>query len=122
MGSIRTVQEVQRDQINKCVDAVCDRFVSAVRPIYGSDNRKLATHIGSATLLKVGGTPVIAVAAHIVDECKHTSLYIAGEAKLVPLEATFEATARPPGGRKNDRYDSRLVSNISDGDSDGAKL
>jgi hypothetical protein len=105
MGGIKTVQEAERDRINECIDAVCDRFGGAVRPVYGSDDRKLATHIGSATLLKVGGTPLIVTAAHVIDESEHGALYVAGETHLVPIEASFEITGRPPGGRKEDRYD-----------------
>jgi len=107
MGSIKTVQEAERDRIGESIDAVSDQFGGAVRPVYGSDDRKLATHIGSATLLKVGGTPLIVTAAHVVDENEHTALYVAGEKHLVPIEASFEITGRPPGDRKEDRYDSR---------------
>jgi hypothetical protein len=105
MGSIKTVQEAERDRIGESIDAVSDQFGGAVRPVYGSDDRKLATHIGSATLLKVGGTPLIVTAAHVVDENEHTALYVAGEKHLVPIEASFEITGRPPGDRKEDRYD-----------------
>jgi hypothetical protein len=105
MGGIKSVQEAERDRINECIDVVCNRFESAVRPVYGSNDRKLATHIGSATLLKLGGTPLIGMAAHVVDENKHTALYVGGETHLIPIEASFEITSLPPGGRNEDRYD-----------------
>jgi len=105
VGKIKTVQEATRDRINECINAVCDRFGSAVRPIYGSDDRRLATHIGSAILLKVHGTPLIITAAHVIDVNEQMALYVAGTKCLVPLEATFTITGRPPSGRTDDRYD-----------------
>lgn len=103
MGKIKTVQEATRDRINECINAVCDRFGSAVRPIYGSDDRRLATHIGSAILLKVHGTPLIITAAHVIDVNEQMALYVAGTKCLVPLrQLSLSRVARRAAGRTTD--------------------
>jgi hypothetical protein len=105
MSAIKTPQDAMRARIHECIASIRAHFRGAVRPIYGSNDRGLAVHIGSCTLLDVGGTRLVLTAAHVIDDSEFTNLYIAGGDKLVVLEADFMATTPPGGDRQKDRHD-----------------
>lgn len=108
MATIKTQQEIYAEVISERRDQAKAKFGGAIRPIYGSTETGQPDHIGSCTLLKVGGGSQLLTAAHVIDMNEQSTLYIAGETKLVALEADFFATNKPEGNRDNDKYDFAL--------------
>jgi hypothetical protein len=90
--TIKRPQEIFGERVDECVNAAKDKFETAVRPIYGSNDLARPEHIGSSTLLRINYVPHLLTAAHVVDWNKHTSIYVAGENNLVEIEANFFST------------------------------
>lgn len=82
-------------------------FKPAVRPIYGSQDGRRLTHIGTCLLLEIDGTRVLSTAAHVADQLAWTSLSVGGLIGTHPVELTgkFRATTPPAGDRRLDRLD-----------------
>ena len=93
----RTLQEIE------------ERVQLAVCPIYGLDPCEKPFQVGSAILFTVATCSFLVTAAHVLDENKHTTLYVAGLNKLVPLAGPSHRVQAPPTGRKDDSIDMGFV-------------
>jgi hypothetical protein len=87
-------------------------FRASVRPVYRNNNAEpLPVHIGTCLLLSIDGIPVIATAAHILDQVSKHTLYVAGPpgtnpVKPVPvLGGSAAVTLAPDGNRDLDHFD-----------------
>ena len=97
-----------RARMNELAERAAERFLSAVRPIYGATKNGDPNHIGSAVLLDIRGMKLLLTAAHVVDanEEMTTTLYIGGaEGRFVEIKSQFRLTSRPDGDRNKDQYD-----------------
>lgn len=85
-------------------------FRSSVRPMYrNSPAKPRPVHIGSCTLLNVGGAPVLSTAAHVLDNLTAGySVYVGGDGETHPVlvgGGVIATTPKPAGGRDLDHYD-----------------
>lgn len=109
MGLIKTVNEVVRDRMNECVEVLARKFMSSVRPIYGSTEHGKPYHIGSCVLIELDGSKYLITAAHVIDHNQITTLYVSGESDLVQLEAEALITNPGSGNRDNDKLDFAIL-------------
>lgn len=86
------------------VDAAGDRFRSSVKSIYAVKENGRPTHLGSATLLKIGSDHVLLTAAHVIDKNEVSTLYVAAGLELVSLAGEF-FISRKRRGRDLDHFD-----------------
>jgi hypothetical protein len=101
---ILTPAEAVRVRLHECLDALKQRLAPSIRPIYASTDGEKLAHVGSCVLVELHGASVIATAAHVIDENKQASLYVAGMNGLVAIEGDFWITVAPKL-RDADRYD-----------------
>ncbi len=81
------------------------RVQRAVSPIYGLDNRDRPQLIGSAVLLSVTPHIFLITAAHVLDENKDTTLYLAGRHEPIEVAGPSYRVLAPPSGRRDDNLD-----------------
>lgn len=103
-SSIRTVQEITREMINRGAQAAQDAFRQGIRPIYGATKDGRPEHLGSAILLRLSEGPFMLTAAHNLDWNATTSLYL-GVRKAEKLELTATLSSKFDGSRDGDVYD-----------------
>lgn len=109
---IELLHEAEQRRMRECATQAGADFVDSVPAIYrssdASDGRP--EHIGSCILLDIDGTPVVATAAHIVDDIPEgATLFVATPARpqLVPIVGgDIKTTPKPPKGRNYDHSDS----------------
>ena len=102
---IRRMSDAFRESINEHMRAAGEQFKDTIRPVYGTTDKGSAVHIGSCTLLRKNGNAFLLTAAHVIDENKYTSLYVAGATNLVLISEEFAATPKISGSRDNDHFD-----------------
>ena len=105
---IRTIRDLAMERAEKCNVAVGKRFLSAVRPIYGTtkSGAPRPEPIGTCTLLAYLGAHFVVTAAHVIDHAEHTTLYIGPlEGDFVKIEGQFQCTTAPGGKRSDDHFD-----------------
>jgi hypothetical protein len=105
LTTIKTVAEIAVQRFDECVEQATNKFLPAVRVCYGVDKRDKPDAFGTCFLLRVQGRQFLVTAAHVIDENKHTSIYVAGRENLVLLESSFLATNLVDGSRLKDHYD-----------------
>lgn len=115
--------EIVREKMNECLEAGAEQFKSSIRPIYGSSINGVPIHIGTCVLIEVSKIKYVVSAAHVFDEKKYTSLYIAARSELELLTGEIFTTQEVDGKRRNDHFDfawmqatSELLSNLDDVD------
>jgi len=101
--TFQTLAEVVRDRMNEGADAA-NEMADCIRPIYGADDRGRPLHIGTALLLDLKEGPHILTAAHVIDWCEETTLYL-GLHTQVELPSPFLTTEPPDGDRSKDVVD-----------------
>lgn len=101
--AIQTLAEVVRDRMNEGADAA-NALADSIRPIYGADESARPVHIGTALLLDLEEGPHILTAAHVIDWCEETTLYL-GLHTQVELPSPFLMTDAPDGDRSKDVVD-----------------
>lgn len=92
-------------QLRQNLQAIQNRVQSAVCPIYGLDSRDRPGLVGSSVLFSVNQHSFLLTAAHVLDENKHTTLYLAGRDQLVKVVGPSYRVAVPPAGRGSDTLD-----------------
>lgn len=105
MTTIKTVGELTRERMNKCSDALAQKYLLSVRAIYGATENGKPDHIGSCVLLEYQGEKFLVTAAHVIDHNELTSLYISGETNLVQITGSSLTTTAPNGDRGKDKFD-----------------
>jgi hypothetical protein len=87
-------------------------FRASVRPVYGNSAAEpRPEHIGSCLLLSVDGVPIVATAAHILDQIDERALYIAGLPGTSPVPifgGARTATPKPDRNRNSDHFDTAI--------------
>ena len=109
MGIIKTVNEVVRERMNKCVDILAKKYMKSVRPIYGSTKHGKPYHIGSCVLIEINSHPYLITAAHVIDHNETTTLYVSGENDLIQIEAEALITKPNSGNRDDDKLDFSIL-------------
>jgi hypothetical protein len=107
---IELIEDLEKARIHECAMHAQAEFRSSIRPIYAADRLTgRPGHIGSCVLLDIDGTPIVSTAAHLIDEVKHTELFIAGTVgtKLVRIVGGRIKTTPDRGGvrRQFDHFD-----------------
>jgi hypothetical protein len=89
------------------VHAAKDKFMSAVRPVYGYDRARSAhVHIGSCFLVELLTGKYLVTAAHVTDNFERSQLFVAGHGTMVRIPDDFYETEYPlHGARKDDHFD-----------------
>jgi hypothetical protein len=109
---IELLEESEQRRLRECAPQAGEDFADSVLAIYRSSDTtdRLPEHIGSCILLDIDGMPVVATAAHIVDDItKGATLFVAGPARpqLVPIVGgNIKTTSPPRGDRGLDHSDS----------------
>lgn len=112
VSRIELLYEAEQRRMRECATQAAAEFIDSVLAIYRSReaSERLPEQIGSCILLDIDGTPVVATAAHIVDNItKGATLFVASPARpqLVPIVGgDVKATPKPPKGRDYDPSDS----------------
>lgn len=102
---IPTLEGLLRASINECMTKLSASAALAVRPIYVDSDYEGLKHIGSCTLINVGGSTTLWTAAHIIDSHNRGSfLYFGNDNRLEPIEGDLQITTAP-NGRSKDRLD-----------------
>ena len=87
-------------------------FRASIRPIYRNSARKpRPVHVASCLLLNVYGTPIVCTAAHVADDLREHSLFVAGAVGtgLVHIQThAVKAAIAPDGNRESDRFDTAI--------------
>lgn len=87
-------------------------IVDAALPVY-STNSGDPDHIGTAWVLEEGEEGqerrYLITAAHVVDECSSSGLYVAFDGCFIPIDADAWLTKAPGGDRDKDRYDVSVI-------------
>lgn len=104
MNTIKSSEQIVRDEAHLRAQEVIRQFRTAIRPIYRSDPHRSFVHVGTCTLIRVGGEKFIVTAAHIIDQHEN-DLWIGGEKTAVSLTGMFRSTIAPEGNRELDNYD-----------------
>jgi hypothetical protein len=105
MTAILSVNEFVRDHWVRCADEARRLYRDAVRPIFRRLPDGRPEQLGSSVLLEVQGRKWLATAAHVLDGHKEASLHLGARGEIIPLNATFNATTMPAGGREGDSVD-----------------
>lgn len=95
--------------MNKCAMQLAHEYLSSVRPIYGSTDQGRPCHIGSCILLNINSRKMLLTAAHVIDESKVSTLYLAGGGELVPINGECNNTSSPDGDRHKDKFDFAFI-------------
>jgi hypothetical protein len=109
VGTIKAVNEVVRERMNKCVDILAKEYMKTVRPIYGSTEHGKPYHIGSCVLIEFNSIPYLITAAHVIDQNEITTLYVSGENNLIQIEAEALITKSSTGNRDDDKLDFSIL-------------
>jgi hypothetical protein len=105
MKQIMTTVQMVQNETTRRTRAVTAKFRQAIRPIYIPGVRNMPVHVGSCTLLNIGGTKLIVTAAHIVHRFKAFGFLIGGTEVPVSLIDNFYATSAPNENPDDDKYD-----------------
>ncbi len=89
-SGIELLHEAEQRRTREFATQAAAEFIDSVLAIYRSNdaNERRPEHIGSCLLLDIDGTPVVATAAHIVDNIPQAAtLFVASPARpqLVPI-------------------------------------
>lgn len=109
---IELLHEAEQRRMRECATQAGADFVDSVLAIYRSNDgsERRPEHIGSCILLDVDGTPVVATAAHIVDNIPEgATLFVASPARpqlLAVVGGYIKTTPKPRKGRDFDHSDS----------------
>jgi hypothetical protein len=111
-SGIELLHEAEQRRTRECATQAAAEFIDSVLAIYRSNDagERRPEHIGSCILLDIDGTPVVATAAHIVDNIPEgATLFVASPVRpqLVPIMGgKVKSTPKPPKGRDHDHSDS----------------
>lgn len=103
-------EELAKRLLRKRTRQAARDFLPSVRPMYrNSDAEPRPAHCGSCVLLNVGGVPILATAAHVLDNITEGyTLYVGGAGDAPPVRirgGLLGATPKPESGRRHDRFD-----------------
>ena len=117
MRNILPIGDVVRNCITTLSAEAVTKFRNSILPIYGSKENGTPDHIGTCIALRLDDQKVLLTAGHVIDENKHTSLYVGGK-ELIPLEMDCFATGKANRSRDDDHYDfaiGRIPTDIVEG-------
>lgn len=104
MHTLKTVNEIVRERMNKCVDTLTHKYMKSVRPIYGSTYKRKPEHIGSCVLIELESIKYLITAAHVIDHNEDTTLYVANTTHLIEIKSKAIVSK----AYNNDRYKDKL--------------
>jgi len=99
--SLSELEEHLRTELHRRAQAVRRYFEPGVRVLYGVEASAPAP-IGSCTLIRVGETPFLVTAAHVVDWHAKTPFHVGGGSGIQGLTGEFIHTSLPPSGNRDD--------------------
>lgn len=80
-------------------------FKPAVKPIYTKNEDEILAFIGSGILLNIKNIKCLATAAHVIDECVDSEIFIPSGDKLHKISVNGFCTVPPDGVRSKDDFD-----------------
>lgn len=114
LATLMSNQELRKEivfkRMHECTVTLGEKYIKAVRAIYGCSHNQTPIHIGSAILLEYGKEKLLITAAHVLDNNAETTLYVNGSEGLLEILGDVHITNSPSKDRKDDDLDFGFMS------------